>query len=225
LDDKALYLASLGPGVTSTNTGGKVSSEMKTKSRLLCSSLLVSLIIVLPAAVPLQTASVARHGKADQLIDQLRDLDLMQRNVEECYRAESGAPVVEHVCTLSRRNPETLDGALVNRVFWYLAGTSEYERFVTAHRALIQLPDHRRLHADKLFAEYMCLLESGRMRFLDQLNECQGSLAEDGWAQAQGGLAQSIQAKTVKFGHVQGSERPESGRAVSRRDGCTYTCP
>ena len=93
----------------------------------------------------------------------------------------------------------------MNRVFGHLAGTPEYERFITEYRTLIQRPDYRRLHTDELFAEYMRLLESGRIRFLTQLKEWQESLAEKCSAQVHEGLAQSIPVKTVTFGHAEGS--------------------
>jgi hypothetical protein len=198
---------------------------MKVKTQLLCSSLLLSLVIVLTVAVPSERTAVARHGKADRLVDQLRDLELMRRNVEECYHAQTGAPVVESVCMLSRRNPETLNGALINRVFGYLAGTPEYERFVAAHRELVQRPDHRRLHTDELFREYMCLLESGRIRFLTQLKEWEESLGEGCLAQAHEGLAQFIPVKRVVSGHAQGSQRAGGWAKVSGLDACNQIGP
>ena len=114
----------------------------------------------------------------------------------------------------SWRDHAELDGKLMNRVFGHLAGTPEYERFIREYRTLIQRPDYRRLHTDELFAEYMRLLESGRIRFLTQLKEWQESLAEKCSAQAHEGLAQSIPVKTVTFGHAEGSQRTESGRVV-----------
>ena len=114
----------------------------------------------------------------------------------------------------SWRDHAELDGKLMNRVFGHLAGTPEYERFIMEYRTLIQRPDYRRLHTDELFAEYMRLLESGRIRFLTQLEEWQESLAEKCSAQAHEGLAQSIPLKTVTFGHAEGSQRTESGRVM-----------
>jgi hypothetical protein len=99
-------------------------------------------------------------------------------------------------------------------VFGHLTGAPEYERFVTAYRKLIQRPDYRRLYADELFAEYMRLLESGRIRFLTQLMEWQESLAEKCTVQARSGLARSIPVKTVTLGHTEGPRSTESGRIV-----------
>jgi hypothetical protein len=75
----------------------------------------------------------------------------------------------------------------------------------------VQRPDYRRLHTDELFAEYMRLLESGRIRFLTQLQEWQESLAEECSAEAHEGLAQSISVKAVTFDDEEGSQRTESG--------------
>ncbi len=212
-DDMTLHLVSLGAGVTSTNTGERGSSEMKTKAKLLCSSLLLSLIIMLPATVRAESA-VPLYDKAKKLFEQIQDLELMQRNVEECYQAEKRTPMVACWSGQSWRDHAELDGTLMNRVFGHLAGTPEYERFITEYRKLIQRPDYRRLHTDELFAEYMRLLESGRIRFLTQLKEWQESLAEKCSAQAHEGLAQSVPVKTVTFGNAEGSQRTESGRLV-----------
>ena len=135
----------------------------------------------------------------------------MQRNIEECYQAEKGTLRVASFARQSWGEPAELDGKLINRVFGHLADTPEYERFVKAHGALIQRPDYKRLHTDELFAEYMRLLESGRIRFLTQLKEWQESLAEKCSAQAHEGLAQSIPVKTVTFDDAEGSQRTESG--------------
>ena len=127
---------------------------MTTKAKLLCSSLLLSLIIMLPATVRAESA-VLLHERANQLFEQIQDLELMQRNIEECYQAEKGTLRVASFAHQSRGEHAELDGKLINRVFGHLAGTPEYERFVKAHGALIQRPDYRRLHTDELFAEYM----------------------------------------------------------------------
>ena len=183
---------------------------MKTKVKLLYSSLLLSLIIMLPATVRAESA-VLLFERANQLFEQIRDLELMQRNIEECYRAEKGTLRVASFARQSWGEPAELDGKLINRVFGHLAGAPEYERFVKAHGALIQRPDYKRRHADELFAEYMRLLESGRTRILTQLKEWQESLAEKCSAQAHEGLAQSIPLKRVTFDDAEGSQRTESG--------------
>jgi hypothetical protein len=186
---------------------------MMTKTKLLGSSLLLSLIIMLPATVRAESA-VPLYDKTTKLFEQIQDLKLMQRNVEECYQAEKRTPMVACGAGQSWRDHAELDSKLMNRVFGHLAGTPEYERFIMEYRTLIQRPDYVRVHTDELFAEYMRLLKSGRTRFLTQLKEWQESSAERISAQAHEKLAQSIPVKTVTFGHAEGSQRTESGRVV-----------
>jgi hypothetical protein len=211
--DMTIHLVSFGPDPTSTNNRGKGNSEMSTKAKLLCSSLLVSIIIMLPATVRAESAALL-YERANQLFEQIQDLELMQRNIEECYQAAKRTPMVACLSGQSREDHAELNGRLMNRVFGHLDGTPEYERFITEYRTLIQRQDYRRLHADELFAEYMRLLESGRIRFLTQFKEWQESLAEKCSAQVHKGWAHSIPVKTVTFGHAEGSQRTESGRAV-----------
>jgi hypothetical protein len=208
-----LLLVSLGSGVTSTNTGEGGSSEMKAKAKLLYSSLLLSLIIMLPATVRAESA-VLVDDKTKKLFEQIQDLELMQRNIQECYQAEKRTAMVASWSGQSWRDHAELDGTLMNRVFGYLDGTPEYERFIMEYRTLVQRQDYRRLHTDELFAEYKRLLESGRIRFLTQLKEWQESLAEKCSAQAHEGLAQSNPVKTVTFEHAEGPQRTQSGRAA-----------
>src|SRR5271157_4903964 len=138
----------------------------------------------------------------------------MRRNVEECFQAERRTPMLACWSGQSLRDHAELDGKLMDRVFGHLAGTQEHEKFIMEYLTLIQRPDYRRLHADKLFAEYMRLLESGRARLMTQWTDLQESLTEDGSNQLHEGLAQSIPVKTVTFGQAEGSQRNESGRVV-----------
>jgi hypothetical protein len=186
---------------------------MKTKAKLLYSSLLLSLIILAPASIRAESA-VRLYDQTKKLLDQIQDLELMQRNVEECYQAENRTPMVACWSGQSWRDHAELDGKLMNRVFGHLAGTPEYERFIVEYRTLVQRPDYGRLHRDELLAEYMRLLESGRIRFLTQLKEWQESLAEKGSAQAHEGLTQSIPVRTVMFGRPEGAQRIGSGWVV-----------
>jgi hypothetical protein len=208
-----LHLVSLGTGVTATNTGERGSSEMMTKTKLLGSSLLLSLIIIMPATVRAES-TVTVYARANKLFEQIQDLELMQRNVEECYQSEKRTPMLACWSGQSWRDHAELDSKLMNRVFGHLAGTPEYERFIMEYRTLMQRQDYARVHTDELFAEYMRLLKSGRTRFLTQLKEWQESSAERSSAQAHEGLAQSFPVKTVTFGHVEDSQRTESGRVV-----------
>ena len=62
---------------------------MKTKAKLICSALLLSIIIMLPAAIRAESAALL-YERANKLFEQIQDLELMQRNVEECYQSEKG---------------------------------------------------------------------------------------------------------------------------------------
>ena len=186
---------------------------MRSHAKPVCRALLAWLIIMLPGIVQAESA-VPLFGEAKKLFEQIQDLELMRRNIEACYHAETRATMVEHAARLSWTNPEGLDRALINRVFGHLAGTPEYERFVREYQKLIQLPLYEQLYAADLFAEYLRLLESGRIRFLTELKELQESSAEKSLAQVQEGSAESIPVKTVPFGRAEGSQKPDSGRAV-----------
>lgn len=185
---------------------------MKTKAKLLCSSLLLSLIIMAPAGVRAES-SVPLYERTNQLLEQIQDLELMQRNVEECYQAEKRTPMAACVSGQSWRDHE-LDGKLMNRVFGHLAGTPEYDMFIMKYRTLIQHPDYTRVHTDELFAEYLRLLESGRTRLMTQCKDLQESSREGGSNQLYEGLAQSSPVKRVTFRHAEGSQRSDSGRLV-----------
>jgi hypothetical protein len=186
---------------------------MKRKAKLLCASLLLSLLIMLPATVRAESPA-SLYDKTKKLFEQIQDLELMQRNVEQCFQAEKGISMVACLSRQSLRDSAELDGKLMNRVFGHLAGTPEYERFIMEYLTLIQRPDYRRLHTDELFAEYMRLLESGRTRLMNQWKDMQESLAQDGSAQLHEGLAQSIPVNKVTFVHAEGSRRTERGRVV-----------
>jgi hypothetical protein len=187
---------------------------MKRKAKLVCSSLLLSLIIVLPATIRAESA-VPLYDNTKKLFEQIQDLELMRRNVEECYEAEKRTPMATSRSGQSWRDHAELNRELMNRAFGYLAGTPEHQRFMREFRRLLRDQDYRRLHTDELFAEYMRLLESGRIRFLTQLKEWQESFPEKCSVQAHEALAQYIQVQTVTFGHAEGSQRSENnGRVV-----------
>jgi hypothetical protein len=187
---------------------------MKTTVNLLASSLLLAVIALLPATVRAESAAPL-FDKAKKIVERIQDLDLMQRNIEECYQAGDRASAVASQSAHPGRNHAGLDGKLLNRVFGHLAGTSEYERFFSAYRSLMEHPDYRRVHSDALFAEYMRLLESGRIRLLSQLKECQDNLPEKGSTQGREALAEPIPVKTVTLENGEDSQRAESGRVVA----------
>ena len=186
---------------------------MKTKAKLLCASLLLPLIIVLPVAVRAES-TVPLCEKTMKLFEQIRDLELMQRNIEECYQVEKRIPLVAGRSGQFWRNYPEFDRKLMNRVIGHLADTAEYQRFIKAYQILIKHQDFRRLYADELFAEYMNLLESGRTRFRTQLKEWLGHSAESSPAHGHDRPARSIQVETFTFGPEKSSQRNQHVRAV-----------
>jgi hypothetical protein len=165
---------------------------MKSHAKTFCCGLLGWLIIMLPAAVRAESP-VPLYDKTKKLLWQIHDLELMQRNAEECYRAEKRTSMTACSSRQGWTDHAELDGTLMNPVFGHLAGTSEYERFSMAYRRLTRLPDYRRLHTDELLAEYMRLLQSGRTRLMTQWKHLQESVTENGADQLQGGLPQAVQ--------------------------------
>jgi hypothetical protein len=186
---------------------------MSTKAKLFCSSLVLSLILMLPATVPAESA-VPQCDKAKKLFEQIQGLELIQRTIEESYQAEKRTPMGACWSGQSWRDHTESPGKLMNSVFGHLGDTPEYERFIAEYRMLIQCPDYRRFHSDELFAEYLRLLESGRTRLMTQWKDLQKGLAEDGSDKLHEGLAQSIPMNTVTFGHAEVSQRAQSVRVV-----------
>lgn len=182
---------------------------MNKKAKLLCSCLMLSLIIMAPPSLRAESA-VKPYDKSMKLFDQIRDLDLMQRNIEECYQAEKRTLVGKCSSGHYDKDNTEFDGELMNRVLGHLANTQEYEAFMMAYLDLIQRPGYRHLHSDDLFAAYMRLLESGRLRFLAQLEDRQESVPD----QAHAGLVQSVPVKPVMFGSAEGLQRADSDRPV-----------
>ncbi|MDQ1239555.1 MAG: hypothetical protein QG577_1741 [Thermodesulfobacteriota bacterium] len=174
---------------------------------------MLSLIIMAPPSIRAESA-VRLYDKSMKLFNQIRDLDLMQRNIEECYQAEKRTLVGTCSSGQYRRDHTEFDGELMNRVLGHLADTQEYEEFMMAYQDLIQRPGYRSLHTDELFAAYMRLLKSGRLRFLAQLEDRQESVPENCSIQAHEGLAQSVPVKPVMFGRAEGTQKAESERLV-----------
>ncbi len=185
---------------------------MKTKLKLFGLSLVLSHLVILPATVGAESA-VPLGDKGKKIVEQIQDLELLRRNIEACYHREKGITSEARIVRLSGPNLAGLDGALLNRVFGHLAGTPEYERFVTEYRKLIQRPDYRRLHTDELFAEYLRLLESGRIRFLTQLKAWQAGSGERCAAQTHERPDQTA-PMTVTFGNLRASQKTGSRRLV-----------
>lgn len=192
--------------------GHRGRGDMKTKLKLLGSSLLLSLLVILPATVGAGPA-MPLNDKARQIVDQIQDLELLRRNIEACYHREKGIISEERILRISPLEAAGLDGDLISRVFGHLAGTPEHKRFVTEYRKLIQRPDYRKLHTDELYAEYLRLLESARIRFFTQLKEWQDGSGERCAAQTHEVQEQRV-PMTVTFGNLRASQKTESGRLV-----------
>ncbi len=178
-----------------------------------CLTVLLCLIMMLPATVGAESA-LPLNDKTQTLFVQIQDLELLQRNVVECYQAEKRTSMTARLSRQSGSDYAQLDGKLMNRVFGHLAGTPEYKKFITEYRTILRSPDYRRLQRDRLFSEYMLLLESGRTRLMTQWKSLQEGLTEDGSDQLPEGIAESIQVKKVTFGHAEGSQSRESARTV-----------
>ncbi|MFH1114578.1 MAG: hypothetical protein V1792_11705 [Pseudomonadota bacterium] len=186
---------------------------MKTKAKLLCASLLLPLIIILPVAVRAES-TVPLCEKTMKLLEQIQDLESLQRNMEECCQAEKRTLSAAGRSGQCWGNYPEFDGKLMNRVSGHLVGTPEYQRFMKAYRILIKRRDFGRLHMDELFAEYMILLESGRTRFRTQLKEWLKHSAESSPAHGHDRPARSIQVKTFTFGPEKSAQRNQHVRVV-----------
>jgi len=104
-----------------------------------------------------------------QLITQIRDIESLKCNIQNCYHTEKQILEVARPSGLSTSFSAKLDRELVNRVFGYLSNTPELESFVKAYTALLQRSNYREFFTSELFAEYMKLLQSGQARLISQL--------------------------------------------------------
>ncbi len=170
-------------GLNSLNNGGRGNKTMKTKTKLFGSLLLVATIAMTPCTVRSQDLSIPFDDRAYQFIEQIQDLELMRRDIERCYEAEKRTAMLASLSRQSLTDSTQLNSELINRVFGYLAGAPEHERFVKVYRALIRSPGYKQLYSANLFAEYMRLIESARTRLMTQLKERLRSLAIESSAQ------------------------------------------
>lgn len=104
-----------------------------------------------------------------RLITQIRDIESLKRNIQDCYRTEKRILEVSRPSGQSPNYSTSLDGELVNQVFGYLAHTPEHDRFVKAYSSLVKRSNYREFCTEELFAEYMKLLQSGQVRLMSQL--------------------------------------------------------
>ena len=208
---------------------------MSTRTMLLCLSLMFLVSIMAPAPSRSESAATPSRNASD-LFEQIRDLELMQRNIETCYRFErirsvtcpggkefgawrNGAEDSFHASS----GLAELDARLIRRVFTSLAGFPEYEKFIAAYRTLTQRPDFKRLHTGVLFSEYMRLLESARTRLVSQVNERQERLttlvsgparhavSPSGWGGTPSGHAEGERARLVPAVDVHIQRFPDDG--------------
>jgi hypothetical protein len=144
---------------------------MKNKAILLCSYILLSIVVAFPGNVHSQELSIPLDQRTQQLFQQLQDIELLQRDIAECYQAQNKTFMVASLARQSVGETAELDNELVDRVFRRLSGAPEYEQFMVAYHAVIQQPDFSKLHASELFGEYMRLLDSARIRLTVELKE------------------------------------------------------
>jgi hypothetical protein len=142
---------------------------MKNKVILLCPYILLSMVVAFPGNVHSQELSIPLDQRTQQLFQQLQDIELLQRDIAECYQARNKTFMAASLARQSVGETAELDNELVNRVFRRLSGAPEYEKFMVAYNAVIQRPDFNKLHAAELFGEYMRLLDSARTRLTGEL--------------------------------------------------------
>ena len=150
---------------------------MKKKIKLLGSLLLIAIITITPGAVRSQDLSIPFDDRAFQIIDQIQDLESMGRDIERCYEVEKRTALSASLSRQSLTDSTQFNSELINRVFGYLVGTPEHERFVKVYRELIRSPGYKKLYSANLFAEYMRLIESASTRLTTELKERLKSLA------------------------------------------------
>ncbi|MGD9818558.1 MAG: hypothetical protein AB7V04_07635 [Desulfomonilaceae bacterium] len=143
---------------------------MRTCSKFCALLLFISAIVTTQAFALPQDMRIPDNDRVYRLIDQIHDLETMQRDIRRRYQVETSASLIGH----SQQKPITdgaqLNSELIDRVFGYLAGTPELERFVTIYRMLVLRPSYQHFHSADLFAEYMRLIESARTRITTELN-------------------------------------------------------
>jgi hypothetical protein len=127
-------------------------------------------MIILPSTLSLSAETNSTMDKQIcQLITQIRDIESLKCNIQNCYHTEKQILEVARPSGLSTSFSAKLDRELVNRVFGYLSNTPELESFVKAYTALLQRSNYREFFTSELFAEYMKLLQSGQARLISQL--------------------------------------------------------
>jgi len=122
------------------------------------------MVVAFPGNVHSQELSIPLDQRTQQLFQQLQDIELLQRDIAECYQAQNKTFIAASLARQSVGVTAELDNELVDRVFRGLSGAPEYENFMAAYRAVTQRTDFSKFYASELFDEYMRLLDSARIR-------------------------------------------------------------
>jgi len=144
---------------------------MKNKAMLLCAYILLAMVVAFPGNVHSQEFSIPLDRRTQQLFQQLQDIELLQRNIAQCYQSENRTFMVASLARQSAGEPVELDDKLLDRVFRSLYGAPEYDKFMAAYQVVTQRPDYNRLYAAELFGEYMRLLDAARTRLTIELKQ------------------------------------------------------
>ncbi len=142
---------------------------MKNYDKPFWSFVLACTIILTPTLSLSDEISSTMDEEIYQLITQIRDIEWLKRNIQDCYFTEKLILDVSRSSGLFPNYSTSLDGELVNRVFGHLTGTPEHERFVKMYNSLAQTSNRRDFNMAELFAEYMQFLQSGQTRLIAQL--------------------------------------------------------
>ncbi len=154
---------------------------MKNKTLFFCSYILLFMVAAFPGNVHSQELSIPLDEGTQQLFQQLQDIEVLQRDIAQCYQAQTKTLVAASLARQSVGETADLDNKLVDRVFRLLEGAPEYKKFTVAYQAVIQRPDYNKLCATEMFDEYMRLLDSARTRLTAELKrKAAGSSAATG---------------------------------------------
>lgn len=181
--------------------------------RLLCAAVLIWIAVFSASPVRAQELSVPADNATLRIFHKIQDLERLQRNIEECYQAETRSLTVAFLSG-SPKHVAELDGELVARVFEHLAGSPEHKRFLEAYDLLAQEPDRRVRHSAELYQQYVRLLESSRTRLINQLREGQDRLTEANSTQpvGQNALAQPSAGRTTMLAQSSHTNGSANGR-------------
>ena len=142
---------------------------MKNNDKPFWSFVLVCIIIFIPTTARSGEIIATIDGEFCRLITQIRDIESLKRNIQDCYRTEKRILEVSYPSGQSPNYSTRLDCELVDRVFGYLANTPEHERFIKAYQSIVHKSNYRQFCTGDLFAEYMQFLQSGQTRLIAQL--------------------------------------------------------